>query len=70
MNKDQILKYEQLYPQMKVDNFHRVENAGHWVHFENTAAFLKTVQQILQKDEWSAKFAIFISRTYGTTKDR
>jgi pimeloyl-ACP methyl ester carboxylesterase len=25
--------YQRYYPQMKEENFHKIENAGHWVHF-------------------------------------
>lgn len=35
---------------MTEDNFYRVENAGHWVHFDQTKEFLKIVDFILQKD--------------------
>lgn len=34
----------------KEENFHKVEGAGHWVHFQKTSDFLKTVNSILKKD--------------------
>lgn len=36
---------------MTEDNFYRVENAGHWVHFDQTKEFLKIVDYLLAKDE-------------------
>ena len=35
VNEKQIDNYLEPYPHMKKDvNFHRVEGAGHWVHFD------------------------------------
>jgi pimeloyl-ACP methyl ester carboxylesterase len=36
---------------MTDDNFYRVENAGHWGHFDQTKEFLSIVEYLLQKDE-------------------
>ena len=41
---DQISHYLNPYPQMKKgENFHRIEGAGHWVHFDRKEEFLQTV---------------------------
>lgn len=43
VSQDQIYDYELGYPQMSENNFYRVDNAGHWVHFDQTKEFLKIV---------------------------
>jgi pimeloyl-ACP methyl ester carboxylesterase len=51
VQQDEIYDFKQGYPQMTEDNFYRVENAGHWVHFDQTKEFLSIVEYLLQKDE-------------------
>lgn len=36
VEQDEIYDYEKGYSQMTHDNFYRVDNAGHWVHFDQT----------------------------------
>lgn len=36
---------------MTIDNFHGIKNAGHWVHADNPADFLSTLEKILLRDE-------------------
>lgn len=39
------------YPQMdRKDNFHRIQGAGHWVHFDRKQEFLNTVEIILKRN--------------------
>lgn len=35
---------------MKEENFHQIDQAGHWVHFENTQHFLKVAKTIFERD--------------------
>ena len=38
----------------KGENFHRIEGAGHWVHFDRKDEFLRTVEKIAGKEAiWS-----------------
>ena len=41
VNAGEIVNYRKVYPQMsESENFHRIEGAGHWVHFDKPQAFL------------------------------
>lgn len=44
-------RYCEYYPQMKDENFHGVPEAGHWVHADRPAEFLKILESILKRDD-------------------
>lgn len=39
-DQEQKKEYQKYFPQMQEENFHQVDKAGHWVHFDNTKQFL------------------------------
>lgn len=40
----------QVYKNFKEENIHKIENAGHWLHFDNPAQFTKVLINIVKNN--------------------